>query len=197
MKYSQLRDSLQSFDILVCDQKNWFMRLIGHVGMVVRMPGDVLMVWQSTTLYQGHPGTSLTVLSDWLKQYPGKVYVRRMMMPVLRRAAAEARLLEYIEKHRGAPYPSLRTGRGLWYMIKSVFHTPIPNKPVDDERMCSDRIAHTMQYCGIVCGDCETPRIEPDDFRYPHRPLHTPIDVWLTPCVSLGEEVEVEKWTVQ
>lgn len=193
-EYKEIRASLQTFDILCCRHYNWFWRLIGHVAMVVRMPGDVLMVWESTqrNKWSGKSGTQLNLMSDWIQHFPGEVFVRRVkILDPIWQDVGYRHLDAYIERHRGEPYPDLKSKSGLWYMAKQVLDIGgkiVENSPDRVVRDCSDRIAHTLQYCRVLQPTLNPSEQEPDNF-WSSKPLHTPVDKYRESGVLiLGEE---------
>lgn len=196
-KYLEIRKTLDTFDIICCEHKDWFWNLIGHTAMVVRdKEKDLVMVWQSTTKYANQSGTSLSFFNEWLDQYPGKVYIRRMLMTMEHRVIAEKKLDNYIKLYRGKPYPNLKSVGGLLYMRNLVIDfLPWTENPVDlgqeDARSCADRIAHTERYCGIFTDKMNPSEQEPDNFR-DYKPFHKPIDTYLTRGVILMPEVRIK-----
>ena len=195
-RYKEIRDNLNTFDIICCDHKDWLMRWIGHTAMIIRdYDKDIVYIWQSTTKYAGVKGTSLSLFSDWLRTYSGKVCVRRFEIEQKRRELSELLLENYIRKHRGDPYPDLKSAKGLWYMAKIVLDLPLPvfeNNPNEHIKLaCSGRVADTLQYCGLIYPMVNINEVEPDDFRV-SRPLHTPIDNWLVKGVTLGAEERIK-----
>lgn len=196
-KYEQIRNSLQTFDILNCVHHDWFWRLIGHVAMVVRMPGDILMVWESTSRnkWAEVAGTQINLMSDWVENYPGDVFVRRTFVAPEYKEDAESRLMEYIEKYRGKPYPAFFTWPGMRYMLNQVLDLPIPgpwnNDPNTENRDCSDRVAHTLQYCGLLDPRLNCSEVEPDNFRQ-KKFGNWKIAKYLLPGVTLGNEEQIK-----
>jgi hypothetical protein len=190
-KYALERPHLNTFDILCCEPNSWFWKAIGHTAMIVRDEDkDMLWVWQSTTMYAGNPGTSLTQLSTWLKQYPGKVYVRNLSMRDNVRYCASVRLDEYIRLNRGKPYPNLQKTSGLWYMSKTVLHLGKPNVPVSGALQCTGRVIDTLQCCGLIVPEANSSAFEPDEVRE-NAFLHDKIVSWLVNGVSIGKEIEL------
>jgi hypothetical protein len=195
--YDDFKGRLTTFDTLCCVQDSWIMKPIGHTAMVVRdLEKAMLWVWQSTTLYGGYKGTSLTPLRPWLEQYPGKVYVRQLEFvgnnSFGKIATAEYLLDKYIAEHRGAPYPDLQATSGLWYMVRSVLHLGKPNQPpVPDALQCAGRWADTFQKCGLIIPECNTSEVEPDEVR-DYMIGHTPIDRMLVSGVILKNEVRIK-----
>jgi hypothetical protein len=190
-KYALERPHLNTFDILCCEPDSWFMKPIGHTAMIIRDDAkDMLWVWQSTTMYAGYPGTSLTPLKPWLEQYPGKVYVRNLAMRGNMRFCASTWLNEYIRLNRGKPYPNLQKTSGLWYMAKTVLHLGKPNVPVAGALQCTGRIIDTLQYCGLIVPEANSSAFEPDEVRE-NAPLHDKTDKWFVKGVSIGKEIEL------
>jgi hypothetical protein len=195
--YNEMKGKLNTFDTLCCEQSNWLMKTIGHTAMVYRdCLTDMLWVWQSTTLYGGYKGTSLTPLQPWFEQYPGKIYLRQFdfigKYPSARRLSAEDLLPVYIKEHRGAPYPNLQSKSGLWYMVRTVLHIGKPNQPpVKDALQCAGRWADTVQKCGLILPECNTSEVEPDEVR-DYMPLHVSINRMLVPGVILKNEVRIK-----
>jgi hypothetical protein len=194
--YKSIRKTLNTFDIVCCEHKDLFWKLIGHTAMVVRdKEKDINMVWQSTTQYANQKGTSLSFFNEWLDQYPGKVYIRKVIMPDAMREDAEIMLDAYIKKYRDRPYPNLHSLYGLRYMYNIVVDwlpwTENKPEPINDARCCSDRIAHTLQTCGLLSENMNPSEQEPDNFR-DYVPFHKPVDYYCNPGVIIMPEVRIK-----
>ena len=83
--YLKIRDSLQTGGQILCDgegYKSWLIKLatssdISHVAKIVRNE-DGVFVWESTRSKRTD-GVQMTLMSQWLKEYKGKVYVRKLV----------------------------------------------------------------------------------------------------------------------
>ena len=79
-RYTALRHSLNTFDIINCEHRVWYLRMIGHTAVVYRDANTgMLFVYESTSLnkWRGISGVQLTQMRVWLLKYPGKAFVRR------------------------------------------------------------------------------------------------------------------------
>ncbi len=87
MKYSEIRNQLQTGDVLLFSGRgfvSWWIRLrtlsdISHIGTVYRVlrNNQDVMVWESTRL-TGKDGVQISLLSVRGKNFKGKIRVRRL-----------------------------------------------------------------------------------------------------------------------
>lgn len=173
-RYAAARSSLNTYDIINCEHKDWFWRMIGHTATVYKdyMTGQV-SVYESTTLnkFNGFSGVQLTPMRLWLYNYPGKVFVRRMIIedpkiePKFRQnIMAEA----HIEKFRGVPYPDLSDPKQRKFVFNAALDMPFgigANPDRHDIMFCTQLVADFWQDGGLYIGDEPPAEFEPDDMR--------------------------------
>jgi len=193
-RYESIRDSLASFDVINCEHKELFFRLIGHTAMVYRCKATgQLMVWESTTMnrFSGLSGVQLNPLGIWLANYPGKVYIRQTIMSDEKRKYAELWLDPFIRMTRGTSYPNLKTRSGRWYLIKAaldskLFARATTNIEDPSVRFCTDLVAATYRYCQLTTADINPSEMEPDDCRPGGQ-----FEKYLREC-ALGSEIRIK-----
>ncbi|HEG44646.1 MAG TPA: hypothetical protein ENH94_11430 [Phycisphaerales bacterium] len=117
-KYSEIRDRLKTFDVLCCIPPGWFMGWIGHTAgvYVCHETGQVMVYQSSTQKYAGKSGVSLTPMAEFVDRYTragGKIRLRKCTIQGKgRRGRAQQEAAEHIKRHRGKPYPNLKTRTG-------------------------------------------------------------------------------------
>lgn len=119
VRYSEIRDSLDTGDLVLFDGRGAISTLIrywtgnkSHIGMVVRLRDLGVMLWESTTLTVGNihdaltgevrKGVQLVPLSERLRLYDGRVSIRRLT--ATRSDDLRARLGAMREEWKGRPY---------------------------------------------------------------------------------------------
>ena len=83
--YNEIRPYLLTGDQLLCSGQSfvsWLIKRatfsdISHVAKVF-VSGDDVFVWESTSLGKGIDGVRMTLMSQWLAEYNGKVYLRHL-----------------------------------------------------------------------------------------------------------------------
>lgn len=192
--YKSIRQALNTFDIINCESKDLFWRLINHTAIIYKDPltGQV-MVFESTSRnkFSGLSGVQLNPMGLWLANYPGKVYVRQFVF--LPNFKPLGRPEDFIKKYRGTSYPDFTKWQGLWKLICSVVDTPINDAITyhgkDKGIFCTELVVMMLQYCGLMTEKCYIPaEFEPDNFR---QGLQGSIDRYLTGC-KLGNEIRIK-----
>lgn len=179
--YLAIRNKLRTFDVLVCEHRNWFWRLVGHVAQVYVNACGQRMVFESTTLnkWSGKSGVQLTPMGLWLQHYPGVVKVRRMTIfnsggydRKRRRLEAKIASAKFIQSVRGSSYPNLRTRSGRMKLYLSaidinIFGHDIAEYDGDDRGIfCSHGVGLNTQAGGLIAPGINCAEYEPGDF-YP------------------------------
>jgi hypothetical protein len=162
VSYNLLREDLDTGDILLWSSDSFFSRLIqtfckstwSHVGMVVKFPGDLLMLWEST-LDDQLSGVRLTPLSQSLCD---TVAVRKMHIE------RTPHLFEAIMKVRkelnGRPFES-----DLMQMLCAGYDGPFGHNNTDlTSLFCSELIAETLIRVGILDSEKPSNEYTPKDF---------------------------------
>ena len=162
VSYNKIRSELDTGDILLWSSTNFFSRLIqtfcnsswSHVGMVVRFPGDLLMLWEST-LDDRVSGVRLTPLSQSLCD---TVAVRKMHIertPLLFESVMKVR-----KELNGRPFES-----DLMQMVCASYDGPLGHNDTDLASLfCSELIAETLIRIGILGSSKPSNEYTPKDF---------------------------------
>ncbi len=194
-RYAILRSVLETFDIINCEHKDWWWRLIGHTAMVYRdnATGQIF-VYESTSLnkFTGISGVQLTPMRIWLKYYPGKVFVRRVLFeePKYFRFTAHIKLQGHIEKYRGTPYPDMNDPEQRQFVINAALDLPAGiglNPDRHDIMFCTQLVVDAWQEAGLYKGDWPPSEWQPDDMRQGGR-----FERRLVKGVSLGKELRLK-----
>lgn len=162
VSYNKIRGELDTGDILLWSSTSFFSRLIqtfcnsswSHVGMVVRFPGDLLMLWEST-LDEQVSGVRLTPLSQSLCD---TVAVRKMHIertPLLFESVMKVR-----KELNGRPFES-----DLMQMVCASYDGPLGHNETDlTSLFCSELIAETLIRIGILGSLKPSNEYTPKDF---------------------------------
>ncbi|MBW8036287.1 MAG: hypothetical protein FVQ79_11815 [Planctomycetes bacterium] len=176
--YEEIRGSLQTGDVIICEQKNFVMKWIGHnAGVYVNGAGQV-MVLESTSVSNltGTKGVQLNPMGLWLAAYPGHVGIRRrrFVNPYIE---ADRELAKYpiqfhtevfIKKFRGTSYPNLKTRAGRWYLIRAAWDSIFlkkasTNVETDAWIFCTDLIGRWYRWMGMIPAGANCAELEPDN----------------------------------
>lgn len=175
--YDEIRPYLQTFDIINCVPRGFFMGLVGHTAMVYRCKATgQVMVYESTQTGRGDgkPGVQLRPMREWAQNYKGKIYIRHSYIrgdPTSppHRLIAESKCSQHIRKHRGTAYPNLRTLSGLWFVANAAidlwFKNRFQNKDRSDVMFCTQLVGHCLRYCKLIDETVNPAEWEPDDVR--------------------------------
>ena len=168
--YPEIRASLNTLDLIVCEQKKLPWRWIGHTACVYRNEVGQLMVLESTSRsYSGRNGVQLSPMGKWVAEYPGHVGVRRM---TFFDGISNYWIERFIYKHLGTSYPDLKTAKGLLYLIRAAWDSDIfkkasTNVDNDDWIFCTDLYLRLLKAVGLVDDWATTSEWEPDDMYKP------------------------------
>jgi len=194
-RYAAVRHSLNTFDIINCEHKDWFWRMIGHTATVYRDPlTGMLFVYESTTLnkWSGVSGVQLTPMRLWLRHYPGKVKVRHAVFEKgwLGRGERQNNARAHIEFFRGVPYPDLSDPKQLKFLLNAAIDLPLgigENPDRHDIMFCTQLVVDFWQGAEMYVGAEPPSEFEPDDMRE---------GGWfeknLAEGVSLGKEIDLK-----
>lgn len=175
--YLDIRDELCTFTIINCIHHRVPYNLIGHTAVIYKCPTTgQIMVLESTSLnkFTGISGVQLTPMGLWLKNYPGKVYIRipEFAADVPAKWRRQKAASEFIGNHLGSSYPDLktRTGRFKLYLAALDFKLFgvdwLTYKGDDDGIFCTMLVAMLYAYCGLLCDRYkDVHEYEPDDMR--------------------------------
>ena len=217
--YEKVRGSLKTFDILNCvygtqpwNPLHWILGAIGHTAMVYRVKETgQLMVYESTQTGRadGLTGVQLRPLKEWLENYPGKVYLRRVTIEgnifdpggTATVNDAERACALHIKQHRGTEYPDLKKIKWLWFLANAVVDIPkwVPfkkyfeNVPTTVKMFCTHLVGHCFKYCGLVTGPLNAAELQPDDMR-PAGQIRYPNNFanYVAAYVKLGAEIRLK-----
>jgi hypothetical protein len=160
--YDQIRDQLDTFDLVLWSSGDKFAHLIQiatiskwtHVGMIVRFPGDVLMLWEST-FDDNHSGVRLTPLSKAITE---EVAIRKCS--VTRTAERWNRLMAVRKELDGRPFEDK-----VLEFICAAYDGPFGgNKRNITALFCSELIAETYQRVGLLDSTLPSNEYTPNDF---------------------------------
>jgi len=194
LSYAQARELALSFSILNCQAKQWPFRWIGHTAMIYReQMTNTVWVYESTQTGDAD-GVRLVLFSDWLRDYPGKVWLRRCVIAdgKLKRKS-QAALRQHIKAYRGTPYPNLKSGKGLLLLIRAawdsvLFKKASTNTDTEMNFFCTHLVAHAFRWASLVKRGYVAAEFEPDDTRQ----RGGKFDAWLIDDVELEEEVRIK-----
>ena len=192
-RYAAVRHSLNTYDIINCEHKDWFWRMIGHTVAVYRDAcTGMLFVYESTSLnkWTGISGVQLTPMRVWLRHYPGKVFVRRMRIVRGYSYWHEMKAAAHIEKFRGVPYPDMKDPKQLQYLANMVIDLPFgmfENEDRHDIIACTPLVVDFWQDAELYVGDEPPSEAQPDDTREGGR-----FENQLAEGVSLGKEIRLK-----
>lgn len=154
IRYRHVRSNLQTGDMLlfsgVCLVSK-FLRLVtrslySHVGVVFRDQDlDIVYCWDSTRLGKVRDGPGIVPLSDMVRTYPGKIYLRRLR---LERTPERIRILnEYRKEISGSRYE-----RGLIELARSLldFMPWHRNRQDLSTLFCSEHVAELYKRWGLL-----------------------------------------------
>ena len=181
VNYLDIRHKIGTFTVINCEHRNWIWRLIGHTAVVYkcRITGQ-LMVLESTNknFTTGNSGVQLTPLGLWLKNYPGKVFIR---VPEFVNKPSntdakwnrEEKAGQFVAQHLIAKtsYPDLRTWSGRFKVALSALDLKFRGKDLftykgDDVGIfCTMLVVQFYIYCGLMKPVIEAAECEPDDTR--------------------------------
>lgn len=171
--YKEIRSSLHTGDVIVCEQKNLLMRFIGHTaGVYVNGTGQ-RMVLESTSVsaLTGEKGVQLNPMGAWIAAYPGKVGIRRrrFVNPTIANVArVQERTESFIKEYRGTSYPDMKTRAGRKYLLRAawdsfLFKRLSKNKETDTWIFCTDLIGRWYRWMYMIPGSENCAELEPDD----------------------------------
>ncbi len=206
-RYTAIRHSLNTFDVINCEHKVWYWRMVGHTAVVYRDANTgQLSVYESTSLnkWSGISGVQLTPMRVWLRHYPGKVFVRRMVYNKRNKGsldypAMQKRILlrekqplsaTHIEKYRGVPYPDLKDPKQLQFLLNTVIDLPFGiglNPDRHDIFVCTPLVVDFWEDAGLYAGGWPPSEFEPDDTRPGGH-----FEKRLAEGVSLGKEIRLK-----
>jgi hypothetical protein len=182
--YEKIRPNLQTFDIINCvygtqwwNPFHWLMAAVGHTACVYRChETDQVMIYESTTMGRNDKktGVQLRPMREWLRSYPGKVYVRHVTFDIdWSRTYAERRCRDHIIEYRGTEYPNLKKWRWRWFVANAAIDLPwtgrlqkaLENPDIDEVMFCTMLILHLLRWCDLVPRVTLPSEWQPDDVR--------------------------------
>lgn len=194
VKYSDIAPSLQTGDILTCEQHDWFWRLIGHTATIYRDSlTNMLSCFESTSISRvsGIKGVQLNPLGLWLDKYPGKVRVRQCQK--LAGFEPKGKPEDFIQKYRGSSYPNTKTRAGRWKLILAAIDVEIFGHNIaayhgkDKGIFCTELVVMFLRHLGIM-QEKGLPawEYEPDDFTKRF------INDQMCPLIVYGEQIRIK-----
>jgi len=134
----------------------------------------------------------LVLFSQWLRDYPGKVWLRRCVFANGKaKRRGQAALREHIKGCRGTPYPNLKTAKGIMVLIRAawdsvLFKKASTNTETDGYFFCTQLVAHAFRWAWLVECSYIAAEFEPDDMR------DGSFDDFLWAVVDLEPEVRIK-----
>jgi hypothetical protein len=197
--YDAIRTSLTTGDIVLFSGNRkfstairWFTKSIwSHVGMVLNLKEhDLVLVWESTKLdnvkdivdKKAKKGVQLVPLSDRIKEYPGKVAVRRL--EVEGKEEMNEPLMDFRKEVKDRDYE-----KDMVELLKSAYEGPMGENVEDlSSLFCSELVAEAYQRMGLLLKEPEGPpsnEYTPKNFSSEH-------ELKLQMRATLGEEIYVK-----
>lgn len=162
VEYSSVRQDLDTFDIVLWSGTGQLSRFIqrgtistwSYVGMVIKMPGDLLMLWEST-IDEVCNGVQLTPLS---KSVYGTVAVRKMN--VTRTPDMFDKLMAIRKDLEDRPFEE------SWSeFLLAGYDGPFGTNTRDITTLfCAEFVAETLQQVGLLGTDIASNEYTPKDF---------------------------------
>jgi hypothetical protein len=194
IKYEDIQDKLQTGDIINCEHKSLFWRLIGHTAVCYRDPLTDMLFWFESTSrnnVSGISGVQMNPMGLILNNYPGKVYIRQLQ--TLSGFEQQGAPSEFIEKYRESSYPNYHTRQGRWKLIMSALDIPFFGKDIAEYNgtekgiFCTELVVMFLRHLGIMHPKgIAAQEFEPDDFR------KNKIDTYLTSKCYYQAEIRIK-----
>jgi hypothetical protein len=157
LSYEEIRDSLKSGDIVLFSGyyissliiKLFTRTKFNHIGLVYREPeSNNVFIWESTK----GKGVHLESLSDKIKSYRGKVYIRRIIFD--RNTEFYKKFDDCINRYKGRPYEKFNF-RGFKELLNNCFdYLPFfRNKKNLKNIFCLELAAQTLMDTGVIYDD--------------------------------------------
>jgi hypothetical protein len=169
MKYSEIRDSLNTGDIILFSGKGLISSLVrwatgsnkwSHIGMVLRVDSiDTVFCLESTTLNTARDinsgdkvsGVQLTSLSTRIKTFKGDIGIRQLEKPLS--AAKKSILFDFYKEVRGVEYEKSKL---------DLISAKSSSKEDLSSIYCSELIGSCYQRINLL------PPKPPSSYYYPH-----------------------------
>lgn len=163
MKYPEIRDLLQTGDIVLFRGRSLVSRMIqlatlswtSHVGRIYR-EGDDIFIRESTSLNKGKDGVQQSLLSVRIKTYNGQIRIRRLMAN--RTPRYNMLNQQWWHLHKGKEYE-----KDLWQLAGAA----MPWRNVTDftSIFCSEYAAGGMIHEGLLNDKMPANEYTPADFE--------------------------------
>lgn len=208
MNYKIIRPKLAMFDIINCEHKSLFWKLIGHTaGIYINNEINQIDVFESTQAGNfGKSGVQLNTASEWFKRYEGKKYLRKLVIDWDIINTVERGRINYLGKQfifemRGQKYPNLKKIDGRWKLIFAALDLEICGQDIfaykgkDKGVFCTMLIVAWYIFSGLTKLQSDNlgyalemaAEYEPDDMRQKGK-----FEKILRPGVRLTSEILVE-----
>ncbi|RKY03616.1 MAG: hypothetical protein DRP56_10985 [Planctomycetota bacterium] len=196
LPYSHARELASSFSILNCKADQWPFRWIGHTAMIYR-DEETGSVWVYESTQSDHcNGVRLQLFSEWLRDYPGKVWLRRCTIDNKEAARIAGRQLQrHIRFFRGMPYPNLKKAKGILFLIRAAWDSVLFKKASTNTAtqqpgvfFCSQLVAHAYSWAKLVTPGYVPAEFEPKDMESaPHG-----FEFWLRTGIKLEAGIRIK-----
>lgn len=160
--YNEIRSELDTFDLVLWSSGDKLAKLIQvgtaspwtHVGLIVRFPGDLLMLWEST-FDEKFSGVRLIPLS---KALCDDISIRKATLN--RTTELFSKLMEVRKDLDGRPFEN-----NILEFICAAYDGPFGgNKRNISSLFCSELIAETLQRTGLLDSSKPSNEYTPKDF---------------------------------
>jgi hypothetical protein len=179
MNYEEIRSSLNTGDIVLCNGKGFVSDLIGwftgskmsHIGLIVRTSYEVQLLHCGWT--KAVKGVQLTPFGEYVRNYKGEIYVRSLVCN--RDRDWFAVLHDFICKHRSTSYE-----KGIGGLLELLGAALQINRQNELNLFCSEMVAELFKLWGYLPADVPSNNYVPADFEYGGK---------LDACLRMASEV--------
>jgi hypothetical protein len=195
LKYSELRGSLRTCDLVLFSGGGFFSRLIkfftrsniSHIGIIITdKENGICYIMESTTMspISNKRGVQINLAKDVILNYKGGIFIKPLNSFTVSKEISN-KLKEIRRQLNGRPYE-----RNFWELAKSeidiTFGKLFRNKPSMKSVFCSELVAHIYKELGILKGSLPANEYTPADFMDME-------DGKLNPPYTFGETKQVIK----
>ena len=176
LEYKDVSNSFQTFDILyfTCfDVSSYIGKVFQqsvytHIGMIVNIQNRIFL-WESDNHKEySRPAVDLLPIEIILNDYPTNYYaLKKIHIDSNLRHTSTQKLYDFIKKNKGKQFKF-----DLPLFIQANYKLWLDSTPTStDEYFCSELIADTYSYCGLMDSCLPSWSYIPADFYYERIPL--------------------------
>lgn len=194
---AEIWNDLNTFYIINCEGKGIW-RYIGHTAMLFRdkKRGNTLYVSESTQRgFAGDSGVQMTPFIDWIIAYPGKVFIRKVVITDKEAREYAYKMAElFIMEHLGKPYTDPQSKQGIKMLIRSTWDSKLfvkasTNIDTEDWFFCTMWVLALFRKCRLVYA-VNPSEWEPDNTRSEHD--QAKLESRLMHYVQIGPDVRIK-----